>query len=145
MVREMGGVSTPTDEIARHRNKMNRSASRNVIAILGFQFIAAFESGSIVMADRTPPAAVCDIPSEEFDSVSSLGSSGWVKQNNSQPGPGSTGWFQGDSAVFAAASGASDSYIAANYNNGTGVSTLSNWLLTPPLNLQNGSQLIFWT
>ena len=53
-------------------------------------------------------------------------------QNNSQPGPGTTGWFQGNNAVFPAQGGAPTSYIGSNFNNGTGTSTLSNWLLTPP-------------
>ena len=66
-------------------------------------------------------------------------------QNNSQPGLGTTGWFQGNSTVFPSQSGAPNSYIAANFNNGTGTSTLSNWLLTPPVNLQNGAQFSFWT
>ena len=66
-------------------------------------------------------------------------------QNNSQPGPGTTGWFQGNSLTFPSQSGAPNSYIAANFQSGTGVSTLSNWLLTPPVNLQNGAQLTFWT
>ena len=59
--------------------------------------------------------------------------------------PGTTGWFQGNSSLFPAQSGAPNSYIAANFNNGTGTSTLSNWLLTPPVNLQNGAQFSFWT
>src|SRR4029079_9958638 len=64
---------------------------------------------------------------------------------NSQPGPGVTSWFQGNSTVFASQSGAANSYIGANFNNGTGVSTLSNWLLTPTLNLEDGMVLTFYT
>ena len=37
-------------------------------------------------------------------------------QNNSQPGPGTTGWFQGG-----AFPGALGSYVATNFNNGTGI------------------------
>ena len=77
---------------------------------------------------------ICGPYAEGFDDVSNLVSRGWFMQNNSQPGPGTTGWFQGNTAVFPAQSGAADSYIAANFNNGTGASTISNWLLTPPLN-----------
>jgi cell division septation protein DedD len=36
-------------------------------------------------------------------------------------------------------------YIAANFNNGAGLATISNWLLTPVLGLQDGAQLFFWT
>ena len=66
-------------------------------------------------------------------------------QNNSQPGPGTTNWFQGNSDVFPAQGGAATSYIGTNFNNGTGTSTLSNWLLTPPVQLVNGVTLSFWT
>jgi hypothetical protein len=66
-------------------------------------------------------------------------------QNLSQPGPGATGWSQGSTAAFTSQSGAPNSYIAANYDNGTGTSTLSNWLLTPPVTLQNGATMTFWT
>ena len=65
-------------------------------------------------------------------------------QNNTQP-LGTIGWFQGNTAMFPAQSGAANSYIAANYFNGSGTATLSNWLLTPPMTLQNGAQLSFWT
>ena len=81
--------------------------------------------------------------SEEFVTGASLPL--WFMQNNSQPGPGTTGWFQGSTSAFPSHSGAGDSYLAANYQNGTGTSTLSNWLLTPQLFLQNGAQLTFWT
>ncbi len=83
--------------------------------------------------------------SQAFDDITSLVPAGWFMQNNSQPGPGTTGWFQGNSDVFPAQSGAATSYIGTNFNNGTGTSTLSNWLLTPPVTLQNGTVLTFWT
>ena len=92
----------------------------------------------------TPPPTVCNLI-QEFEGIAWLVPGGWFMQNNSQPGPGN-GWFQGNPAVFTSQSGPfSDSYIAANFNNGIGVSTLSNWLLTPPVNLQNGAQFSFWT
>jgi len=63
-------------------------------------------------------------------------------QNNSQP-LGTTGWYQGN--LFPSQSGPPNSYIVADFLNGAGVSTLSNWLLTPPVTLQNGAQFSFWT
>jgi hypothetical protein len=82
---------------------------------------------------------------EGFEAITTLVPGGWFMQNNSQPGPGATGWFQGSTAAFPSQSGAANSYIAANYDNGTGTSTLSNWLLTPVVTLQNDAQLTFWT
>jgi len=41
--------------------------------------------------------------------------------------------------------GATNSYIGANFNNTTGTNTISNWLITPHVNLVNGAQFKFWT
>jgi hypothetical protein len=81
---------------------------------------------------------------EGFDNITTLPSAGWFTQNNSVP-VGTTGWFQGNSAVFPAQSGAATSYIGANFNNTTGANTISNWLVTPQLALVNGAQFSFWT
>ena len=110
----------------------------------------------ITNADGTPgtptptpgtptPTPSCTPCAQGFEDITTLVPAGWFMQNNSQPGPGTTNWFQGNSTVFPAQSGASTSYIGTNFNNGTGTSTLSNWLLTPPLTLQNGVVLTFWT
>jgi PEP-CTERM motif len=83
------------------------------------------------------------ILSENFDSVGSLPGSGWVLTNNSTTG-GLTGWFQGTPGVtFAAAAGAPDSYIAANFNNAPFAGAISNWLMTPVLTFGNGTSLNF--
>jgi hypothetical protein len=87
------------------------------------------------------PAPVCTV-SQGFDDITNL--PGWFMQNNSNP-LGTTGWFQGNSAVFPAQSGGPTAYIGANFNNTSGVGTISNWLLSPPLTLQNGAQFTFWT
>jgi len=64
--------------------------------------------------------------------------------NHSQP-LGTTNWFQGNNAVFPAFDGAPTAYIGANFNNTSDVGTISNWLLTPVQNLQNGNVLTFYT
>jgi hypothetical protein len=79
---------------------------------------------------------------EGFNDVRTLPVSGWVLINNSSP-PGSTGWFQGDPAVFPAAAGPAESYIAANFNNAAYGGQVSNWLLTPEVALFNGESLNF--
>ena len=89
------------------------------------------------------PATVCTLV-EGFDLITTLVPNGWGMRNNSSP-VGSTGWFQGNSTMFPSQTGAGDSYIGANFNNTTGTNTISNWLLTPPVNLQNGAQFSFWT
>lgn len=94
-------------------------------------------------ATASPPPGVCNI-TEGFDDITTLVPGGWVMQNNSEP-VGTTGWFQGNVIAFPSQSGPPDSYIAADFNNIGETGTISNWLLTPPVNLQNGAQLSFWT
>ena len=81
---------------------------------------------------------------EDFANITTLPAAGWFTQNNSVP-VGSTGWFQGNSAVFPAQAGAATSYIGANFNNTTGTNTISNWLLTPNRTFSNGDVIKFWT
>jgi len=81
---------------------------------------------------------------EGFNNVATLVGSGWVLTNNSSP-IGTTGWFQGNDAVFPSQAGASNAYIAANFNNAAFGGNISNWLLTPVLALNNGTSLSFWT
>lgn len=58
---------------------------------------------------------------------------------------GTTGWFQGQPAIFPAHAGPPNSYIAANFNNGAGVARISNWLILPARTLSNGDQFSFFT
>ena len=82
---------------------------------------------------------------ENFDSVAGLGAAGWVMTNNSSPA-GSTGWFQGNTAVFTSQGGAAGSYAASNLNGATFGGNISNWLISPSLtNLENGVVLTFYT
>lgn len=69
---------------------------------------------------------------------------GWVGINRSTT-IGTTGWFQGNDAVFPAQSGAPTSYLGANFNNTTGANTISNWALLPERTLNNGDTFSFWT
>ena len=78
---------------------------------------------------------------EGFDAITLPG---WTLTNQSVP-IGSTGWFQGNTAVFNSQSGATNSYIGANFNNTTGANTISNWLITPQVLVQDGDVLKFWT
>ena len=44
----------------------------------------------------TPTPSPISCSSEGFNDITTLAPGGWFMQNNSQPGPGITGWFQGD-------------------------------------------------
>ena len=80
---------------------------------------------------------------ENFDNVSALSGLGWVMVNNSSPS-GSTGWFQGNPAVFTSQNGAPDSYIAANFDNAGFGGNISNWLLSPEFSIFNGEVVSFY-
>lgn len=81
---------------------------------------------------------------EGFDTVASLTASGWALTNNSSP-LGGTSWFQGNPAVVESHEGAANSYVGANFNNTTGAGTISNWLISPEIELTNGKVVSFYT
>ena len=81
---------------------------------------------------------------ENFDDITTLAGAGW-NQINVSTTVGTTSWFQGNNTVFPAQTGAVTAYIAANFNNTTGTSTISNWLITPVLTVENGDQISFYT
>ena len=89
-------------------------------------------------------ASAATFLSENFDNIGTLAGSGWSLQNNSSP-VGQTNWFQGNPAIFAAQSGAANSYIAANYLNAAPGGNIANWLITPTLSLANGVVVQFWS
>ena len=99
--------------------------------------------GTIQSLSLTNTLGNTDLISEGFNVVSPL-PAGWFAQNNSTP-VGTTGWFQGNTAVFTAQSGPANSYIGANFNNVAGANTISNWLVTPAVAIKNGDILKFWT
>ena len=86
------------------------------------------------------PASGCELSTTAFTDFTSPG---WLTQNDSDTA-GSAGWFKGDNSIFAPGPGTAGSYIAADYSS-SGGNTISNWLLTPPVTLQNGARLTFYT
>ncbi|AZI56649.1 T9SS C-terminal target domain-containing protein [Epilithonimonas vandammei] len=88
---------------------------------------------------------------QNFDDITTLAGDGWVIQNNSTP-VGSLGWFQGTDTTatptpgpFNSYNGATNSYIAANFNSTGNTGTISNWLITPNRTLRNGDVFTFYT
>jgi uncharacterized repeat protein (TIGR01451 family) len=98
-------------------------------------------SGSDSATTTVQPVPACSL-SQGFDDITHL--PGWYMQNNSEP-LGPRGWSQGDQGVFTAQAGAANSYVEADYLNNGDSGTISNWLVTPQLLLQNGTQLTFYT
>lgn len=87
-------------------------------------------------------AQAATVLSEGFDSLATAVASGWLNVNLS-PEPG-TNWLQGNPTIFAAASGASNSYASAGFLGTTAASgPISNWLITPQLTLDATSTVSF--
>ena len=84
---------------------------------------------------------------EGFSNVAGLTAAGWNQQNLSTPIGSNPNWVQGDpvNMPFSANSLPANSYIAVNYNSVAGAATISNWLITPMLNLNNGDVITFYT
>jgi hypothetical protein len=80
---------------------------------------------------------------EGFDDITTLAAKGWLIQNASFPTAG-TDWFQGNSGVFVAQSGAAASYIASNYWAAPQGGLIQNFLVTPSFSLASEVTLTFW-
>lgn len=81
---------------------------------------------------------------EHFDNVPGLIQSGWYFRNNSAP-MGNRTWLQGNSTIFSSQSLLPESFVGAGFESGSGASDISDWMLTPPVQLKNGDQIKFWT
>lgn len=97
----------------------------------------------IIFISNNKTIAQVNSLSENFDAVDPTG---WTAINLSTAG--GLGWYQGDVRQFSSFSGVTNSYAAANYQSvGPRIKdgTISNWLITPELNLSNGSAFSFYT
>ncbi len=107
--------------------------------------VTALIAAMLGLAAATPAqAAGATTLTEGFADITTLTAQGWNRQNLSTP-VGSASWFQGNTGIFSSQAGAANSYVGANFNNTTGDNTISNWLLTPELSLNNGATFSFWT
>lgn len=84
--------------------------------------------------------------SEGFNTFTSLAGAGWTTTNQSSPLGAST-WAQGGGTAFTGGgqAGGATSFTLCNFNSTTGAGTISNWLITPTLNLQNGDVITFYS
>src|SRR5262245_3693753 len=101
-------------------------------------------AGSLFLALASSSLHAGVILNEGFDNISTLAGNGWAMINNSAPA-GTTGWFQGNAAIFGSQAGAPDAYIAANFNSAALGGNISNWLITPVIPLQYNLQFVFYT
>jgi PKD repeat protein len=99
---------------------------------------------SIEAEDAGPEIGLFTSFVQSFDDINTLIPAGWFMQNNSEPS-GASSWFQGNSGIFYSHQGALNSYISADVFNTSGSGTISNWILTPPLELKDGDTVSFYT
>ena len=104
-----------------------------------------FAMAALAVATALPAAAQESEPllilNEGFNDINTL--TDWSFVNESTP-PGQS-WFQGNSSIFRSQAGPTNAYIAANYLSAEGGSgNISNWLITPLLNLMGESNLSFF-
>lgn len=92
----------------------------------------------MVVAGAAVSANAGTVLTENFDNVAGLGAAGWAQANSGAAG---SGWYQGNSGIFPAASGAANSYIAANFVDT--VTSIADWLMTPVLSLSDGVAVEF--
>jgi Secretion system C-terminal sorting domain len=86
---------------------------------------------------------------QNFDSVAKMFTSGgWSQNNLSNPiGTPLGDYYQGGpvGGIAPSLNGPADSFIRTAFQCGAGVSTLSNWLLSPIITFQNGDVVSFFT
>jgi len=99
--------------------------------------------GAALLASGVAAHAVT-LLSEGFNSVPALAGSGWVLTNESTPAGSTPGFFQGDANIFAAQSGAANSYAAANYNSAAAGGLIRSWLITPTFSTADEVTVSFW-
>ncbi|MGG9961411.1 choice-of-anchor J domain-containing protein [Ferruginibacter sp. SUN106] len=93
-----------------------------------------------VLSQVQIPGPPVNLFSEQFDGA--IPPAGWPIQNLSNP-VGLTNWSQTNSLVFAPQSGAG--FASANFNNTSGVGTISDWMFAPQVTFKNGDKFSFYT
>lgn len=90
-------------------------------------------------------AQTTSVFTENFDSYEAVVAAGWETTNQSEPlGQGS--WTGGAGDAFDGSyNGTQYSFALVNYTSTTGSGTISNWLVTPVINLKNGDVISFYT
>lgn len=98
---------------------------------------------SLVLAAATAQGQ--NLLTENFDVFPAGPAGTWTQTNQSSPVGAST-WAQGGGTAFATAfNGGATSFTLCNFNSTTGAGTISNWLMSPVVSLQNGDVVSFYS
>lgn len=110
--------------------------------------VAARAAEASSRAEGAAPMAATSL-NEGFSDIGTLAGNGWSMQNLSVPTGLIANWFQGTAisggGPFDAHQGATNAYIAANYNFVAGNNTINGWLMTPELDFGRDASFTFWT
>jgi hypothetical protein len=132
----------------------------NLPLIAIFTVITSMVVFSACKSETDGAAAVTENYSfiEEFDTLADVYSRGWIGINRSNP-LGTTTWNQGTQYAGKGGKNAQLLYyfttnegkfsgfdfIAADYTSGSRTSTISNWMISPPIKMKNGDKFSFLT
>lgn len=102
----------------------------------------------LVFACALPRVLPAQTFQQDFENFSALftGSNPWALANRSDSSAGGLTWFAGTPSIFAAQSGTG--YVAASFlstGGTTGTERISNWFISPQLNLTTGGMFSFFT
>lgn len=98
---------------------------------------------ALAIAGTMLSAQATVVVNEGFDNVAALASAGWTLTNASTP-VGSGTLQQGNADVFTSYSGATNSYLTANYFSATDGGAVNDWLITPVFSALYGATVTFW-
>ncbi len=104
--------------------------------------VSKLAAAAVVALGLGAAAQAQQLLSEGFENIGTLSASGWKLTNNSTAG-GLYSWFQGNTVAFDAAAGPANSYIGANFNSAPMGGSISNWLITPELALDQNVRFDF--
>jgi len=103
-------------------------------------FLTVIAAAALTLSATAQAAAPTSL-TEGFDNIQQL--DGWVINNVNA---GATSWFQGNTGIFDAQAGATNSYAAANFNAGQAPDgAIDNWLITPEITLTGATRITFYT
>ncbi|KPL81222.1 choice-of-anchor J domain-containing protein [Herpetosiphon geysericola] len=128
-------------------------ATRFRASLLGILLLAGIGLQGLVQPQTPSAPTAPTVLNENFDSFAGALADGWFIVNASEPINSDTTdhdrWKQGRSNGYNmnAHSGANNSFAGSSWqaSNINGNAIVSNWLLTPPLVLENGKTVSFWT
>lgn len=102
--------------------------------------LSIFALGTLTVGAQTT------VFSEDFDVFANLATQGWTQTNQSSP-LGLSTWAQGGGTAFEGGgfNGGATSFALVNYNSTMLAGTISNWLITPVISVQNGDVITFYT